>query len=561
MGLSILKQSKFTFSQHYIIEFIPKMPNFIRSSIAVKVQLSIQLILLLVSIAGAVSFYNIERNAQERGEEEKIKALADGVINGANMLMLNGIIGDVEQRKLFIQKMGSSEEIKSLRLIRNKLVQKQYGQGLPEEQPVGDHELRALEDGKIFFERQGNVLHGIVPYTVSKNFRGTNCLICHDVPEGYHNGASVVDLDITVNNAELRELVWILLAAIVLIQVTLWQLINYILRRLVSGPAGRMKTAMVEITNTGDFTRRVAAGSDDEIGQTIRSFNDLMGNLQTAFRQMHDGIERVAESSQSLSTSSKQVAGSSTNQSEAASSMAATVEQVTVSIGHVSEGASEALRISRNSGELSEQGGEVIHRAADEMRKIAETVRQTSLSIENLGAQSSRISSIVMVIKEIADQTNLLALNAAIEAARAGEQGRGFAVVADEVRKLAERTTQSTQEVTGMIDTIQQASHAALIGMAAAVDQVNGGVALAQQAGDAINQIKAESGQVLRTVSDISTALEEQSKASNDIAARIEQVAQMTEQNSVAAEQTANAADQLAKLADDMRNTVNRFRI
>ena len=561
MGLSILKQSKFTFSQHYIIEFIPKMPNFIRSSIAVKVQLSIQLILLLVSIAGAVSFYNIERNAHERGEEEKIKALADGVINGANMLMLNGIIGDVEQRKLFIQKMGSSEEIKSLRLIRNKLVQKQYGQGLPEEQPVGDHELSALEDGKIFFERQGDVLHGIVPYTESKNFRGTNCLICHDVPEGYHNGASVVDLDITVNNAELRKLVWILLAAIVLIQVTLWQLINYILRRLVSGPAGRMKTAMVEITNTGDFTRRVAAGSDDEIGQTIRSFNDLMGNLQTAFRQMHDGIERVAESSQSLSTSSKQVAGSSTNQSEAASSMAATVEQVTVSIGHVSEGASEALRISRNSGELSEQGGEVIHRAADEMRKIAETVRQTSLSIENLGAQSSRISSIVMVIKEIADQTNLLALNAAIEAARAGEQGRGFAVVADEVRKLAERTTQSTQEVTGMIDTIQQASHAALIGMAAAVDQVNGGVALAQQAGDAINQIKAESGQVLRTVSDISTALEEQSKASNDIAARIEQVAQMTEQNSVAAEQTANAADQLAKLADDMRNTVNRFRI
>ena len=549
------------FPQHYIIEFIPKMPNFIRSSIAVKVQLSIQLILLLVSIAGAVSFYNIERNAQERGEEEKIKALADGVINGANMLMLNGIISDVEQRKLFIQKMGSSEEIKSLRLIRNKLVQKQYGQGLPEEQPVGDHELRALEDGKIVFERQGSVLHGIVPYTVSKNFRGTNCLICHDVPEGYRNGASVVDLDITVNNAELRELVWILLAAIVLIQVTLWQLINYILRRLVSGPAGRMKTAMVEITNTGDFTRRVAAGSDDEIGQTIRSFNDLMGNLQTAFRQMHDGIERVAESSQSLSTSSKQVAGSSTNQSEAASSMAATVEQVTVSIGHVSEGASEALRISRNSGELSEQGGEVIHRAADEMRKIAETVRQTSVSIENLGAQSSRISSIVMVIKEIADQTNLLALNAAIEAARAGEQGRGFAVVADEVRKLAERTTQSTQEVTGMIDTIQQASHAALIGMAAAVDQVSGGVALAQQAGDAINQIKAESGQVLRTVSDISTALEEQSKASNDIAVRIEQVAQMTEQNSVAAEQTANAADQLAKLADDMRNTVNRFRI
>ncbi len=127
------------------------MSNFIRSSIAVKVQLSVQLLLLAVSIAAAVTFYNVERNANERGGESKIKALADGVINGANMLMLNGIISDVEQRKLFITKMGSGEDIKSLRIIRNKLVQKQYGEGLPEEQPVGDAELRALEDGKDGF--------------------------------------------------------------------------------------------------------------------------------------------------------------------------------------------------------------------------------------------------------------------------------------------------------------------------------------------------------------------------------------------------------------------------
>jgi methyl-accepting chemotaxis protein len=195
------------------------------------------------------------------------------------------------------------------------------------------------------------------------------------------------------------------------------------------------------------------------------------------------------------------------------------------------------------------------------MRKIADTVRQTSVSIGNLGEQTTKISSIVKVIKEIADQTNLLALNAAIEAARAGEQGRGFAVVADEVRKLAERTTQSTQEVTKMIDTIQQASHAAVAGMDATVVQVDGGVALAQQAGNAINQIKTESSQVIRTVSEISTALEEQSRASQDIAVHIEKVAQMTEQNSASADQTAGAAGQLAKLADNMQATVNRFKI
>ncbi|OIR19603.1 methyl-accepting chemotaxis protein 4 [mine drainage metagenome] len=537
------------------------MPNFIKSSIAVKVQFTVQLLLLVVSIVIAVSFYRIESNANLHGAENKIRALADGVINGANMLMLNGIISDVEQRKLFITKMGSGEDIKSLRLIRNKLVQEQFGKGLPEEQPEGEAEHKALDDGKEVFEQRGDVLHGIVPYTESKNFRGTNCLMCHNVPEGYHNGASVVDLDISASNAELRMLVWISVAVIAAVQIVLFFLFRFILHKFVSDPAGRMRSAIMEISSTGDFTRRVQVDSEDEIGQTAQSFNELMGNLQSAFRQVHDGIEKVAESSHSLSTSSQQVASSSTNQSEAAAAMAATIEQITVSIAHVSEGAREALRISRSSGELSDKGGEIIHRTAEEMKKIADTVRQTSVSIGNLGEQSTKISSIVKVIKEIADQTNLLALNAAIEAARAGEQGRGFAVVADEVRKLAERTTQSTQEVTQMIDTIQSASQAAVSGMDATVVQVDSGVVLAQQAGDAINQIKVESSQVLQTVSGISASLEEQSKASNDIAAHIEKVAQMTEQNSKAADQTAEAANHLAELSDNMQTTVNRFKI
>ena len=335
---------------------------------------------------------------------------------------------------------------------------------------------------------------------------------------------------------------------------------SLLITRSVTLPMGRMQSTMVEVGSSGDFTRRIAVDSSDEVGKTARSFNNLMGSLQTTLREMHDNIDKVLDASRSLSASSQQVATSSAHQSESASAMAAAVEQVTVSINHVSDGAREALEISRKSGDLSGQGSEIIHKAATEMRHIADTVRQTSSAIENLGQQSTQISSIAQVIKEIAEQTNLLALNAAIEAARAGEQGRGFAVVADEVRKLAERTANATKEITEMINAIQSTARVAVTSMAEAGSQVDGGVILAQQAGDAINQIKEKSAQVLRTVGDISSALAEQSSASNDIATHIEKVAQMTEENSAATKETAGASDRLVQLADTMRTAVNRYK-
>ena len=335
---------------------------------------------------------------------------------------------------------------------------------------------------------------------------------------------------------------------------------SILITRSVTLPMGMMQSMIVEVGKSGDFTRRIAVDSRDEVGQTVRAFNDLMGSLQTTFREVHDSIDKVLDASRSLSSSSQQVATSSAHQSESASAMAAAVEQVTVSINHVSEGAREALVISRESGDLSGQGGEIIHNAATEMKQIADTVRQTSSAIENLGQQSTQISSIAKVIKEIADQTNLLALNAAIEAARAGEQGRGFAVVADEVRKLAERTANATSEITEMIGAIQSTARVAVTSMSEAGSQVAGGVVLAQQAGDAINQIKEKSAQVLKTVGEISSALAEQSSASNDIASHIERVAQMTEENSAATKGTSDASDNLLQLADAMRIAVNRFK-
>ncbi len=240
------------------------------SAISFKIQIAVQSILLLVGIAIAVSLLCRRKKFHApRGREQDQGILADGVINGANMLMINGIISDVVQRKLFIKKMGSSPNIKSLRLIRNKLVQKQFGMGLPEEQPAADDERQSLEDGKTRFKIEGNLLHGIVPYTESHNFRGTDCLMCHNVPVGYHNGASVIDLDISSDQAKLARLAWISAIVLIAAQSVLWLLIRFILAKLVSAPADKMRTAIQDIVKTGEFTRRVEVNSEDELDRPV----------------------------------------------------------------------------------------------------------------------------------------------------------------------------------------------------------------------------------------------------------------------------------------------------
>jgi methyl-accepting chemotaxis protein len=316
------------------------------------------------------------------------------------------------------------------------------------------------------------------------------------------------------------------------------------------------------------ITRRIAAG-DLATPVDLRHGDDdsLLANLQTmqeTLRQMIGNVvsnaEQVSSAADQLLQASEAVADRARQQSDAASSMAASVEQMSVSIDQVKENASEAHGISREAGAISQDGATVIHSAATEMRKISEAVQASSAIVEDLGRQSDQITSIVKTIREIADQTNLLALNAAIEAARAGEQGRGFAVVADEVRKLAERTSLSTTEIGAMVEKIQNGTRSAVSSMQAGVEQVGNGVQLANQAGDSINRIRDGAERVTDVVNGISDSIREQSMASNQIAHQLETIAQMSEESAVAVRQTADAARQLHSLSASLHKTVAQFK-
>jgi methyl-accepting chemotaxis protein len=333
-----------------------------------------------------------------------------------------------------------------------------------------------------------------------------------------------------------------------------------VLTRGITRPINRAVEVAQRVAE-GDLTARIEVESGDEIGKLMLSLRTMNENLASLIRQAGDSSLNVASAASELSTAALQVSESSQQQSEAASSMAAAVEEMAVSVSQITDHANGAEKIASESSALSRDGGKVIGEMIAKMHEISITVNDSSRVMEELTGQSEQISSIVMVIKEVADQTNLLALNAAIEAARAGEQGRGFAVVADEVRKLAERTAQSTLDISGVIEKIRNGIHAVMDSMRFGVEQVNQGMTQAEETVEAISRINTGSQQVVVTVNDISAALREQSMANNEIAQSVEKIAQMAEENNAAVNETAKTAHNLEQLAVTLQGIVSRFKV
>jgi methyl-accepting chemotaxis protein len=311
----------------------------------------------------------------------------------------------------------------------------------------------------------------------------------------------------------------------------------------------------------GDLRQSITVTGKDEVSQLLISLATMQGKLKDVASRIHATAQHLASAADQMSANALQVSRSTDEQSNAASSMSAAVEQMTVSISHVSDNAANAERATTDSHNHSNQGALVINEAVAEIAKIASAVTNSSNMIADLERRSVEIQGIASVINDIADQTNLLALNAAIEAARAGEQGRGFAVVADEVRKLAERTAKSTREITGMLAVIQECTRAAVSSMNEGVTLVANGTDLANQAGNSIIQISESANRVVSEVNDISAALREQKAASEDIAKSVEKIAQMAEENSAASHETATAATSLKDLAIALKNDASWFRV
>lgn len=342
--------------------------------------------------------------------------------------------------------------------------------------------------------------------------------------------------------------------------------VGYYIANWIAGPIKEF-AAQAESVANGDLRFKHTPNleskmnSGDELGQLARAFGGMINSLREIIRKIDESSDTIASASTEISSSTEQMAAGAREQTNQAGEVASAVEQMTSTIVENSKNAAATADTAAKAKTAAEEGGRVVSETVIGMQRISEVVNKSAKTVMELGKSSDQIGEIISVIDDIADQTNLLALNAAIEAARAGEQGRGFAVVADEVRKLAERTTKATKEIADMIKKIQTETKGAVTAMNEGTKEVEHGINLAEDAGRSLKEIVAISQRVTEMVAQIATGSDQQAQAAEHISASIESITTVTQETATGADQVAQATEDLSRLTDNLKQLIKEFQL
>ncbi|GLT18286.1 methyl-accepting chemotaxis protein [Vibrio zhanjiangensis] len=311
----------------------------------------------------------------------------------------------------------------------------------------------------------------------------------------------------------------------------------------------------------GDLTQRLEASGNDEFSHIAESVNRIVTSFQHVVQTNRDSIGQLARSAEANSKAAMQTKQNIMTQQSQTEQVATAINQFTATVHEVAQSATSAADASEKADVAAASGQQVVMDSVTMIESLSQEMQESVESMHQLAKYSEDIGSVVDVIQGISEQTNLLALNAAIEAARAGEQGRGFAVVADEVRTLASRTQESTEEILQTIQRLQQGSRDSTQRLEIGASNALATVEKAREAGDALTQIKASVDQITAMNSQIATAAEEQSLVTEEINANISSISEISSQNAVGTEQSTAATQELAQLAEVLRSEIEHYRV
>jgi methyl-accepting chemotaxis protein len=424
--------------------------------------------------------------------------------------------------------------------------------------------LKAIMAGADSYMRQEDV-NGVQTFRRATPDKAVNasCISCHaDKQVGDTLGVLSVNMTMTkakeLSKESLLKTTGVMVAIVMGILLTTY----FLLRAIVLKPINAMMIISKDIAQgEGDLTKRVPASGTDEIAVLGNYFNQFIEKLQKMIGKVAHVTDKVASASVELSATAEEISKGTDTLTSRASQTAAAVEEMNATVSQVAQNSGKAATLAQETVKTAKDGGSVVSDTISGMQQLSDAVSSSATIIAELGKSSDQIGEIVRVIEDIADQTNLLALNAAIEAARAGEQGRGFAVVADEVRKLAERTTKATKEIGDMIRQIQQDTRGAVESMQQGTVKVTSGVDLVNRTGKALARIVEMVSESADMIRQIAVASEEQSVATQQIANDIENVAKVTKESASGANESAKASHDLSQLATELQGIVGSFKL
>ncbi|KJU82270.1 methyl-accepting chemotaxis sensory transducer [Candidatus Magnetobacterium bavaricum] len=483
-----------------------------------------------------------------------IRGYKDTVLNALTTMMLADNIKD--SKRPFIEQMNNIVKIK---LIRTDALDKDYGKGNADEYASDPVESDVIKTGWEKVVIEGENIRGVYPYIASKNFMGKDCLGCHNVKEGEVLGVVSITVSMAKTMASLKRIEYIFIALGVLGLISMVFIFTFTFK-LTHQPLVNLARNL-ELIASGDLQVRFNYDAQDEVGKLSQGLNHMVTSLKDIITEVKDAADGMSDASTNLKSSSGKMSNDVINQAERTTQVATSIEEMSQTVSEIARNISDIAASASQTVEIARKGSKVVEQTVNEVKKIDETVRESALLVESLGNRSNQIGDIVKVINDIADQTNLLALNAAIEAARAGEQGRGFAVVADEVRKLAEKTSKATTEISAMITTMQGETSIVITSMHGNLQRVNDGVSYSTQAGKSLEDILSSVTKLQELLTNIASASDEMTSVADNVTRDIETIANSSRDTTVCTDVVSQASSHLVTLSKRLRDIVSQFSV
>ncbi|MDP2832952.1 MAG: methyl-accepting chemotaxis protein [Pseudomonadota bacterium] len=516
---------------------------------------------LVILTTSLIHNHFAQKNLAEEFVGNQVGGVADTYFDGLNKLMLTGAMATRDELALQIKQ---QPNVLEARVIRSDAVIGQYGPADAREMATDELDRDALkgkETARIEETPQGRRLTLVRPFRASEKTRGVDCMGCHSVPTGTVLGAVRISYDLAPVDVRIRNAGLVSLGIHGVLFFFGMALLILALRRTVAAPINRLTALMTRVEQESDLNLRIPVDGKDEIACAAHAFNTMMERFADIIRQVGGATHHLSQVASHLVMVTTRTQAGVDKQLGDTEQLAATLTQLAGSVQEVAHNTQAAADAARQADNDAKEGTKTATCALGAISAMSDQLEQAVNVIQRLDTDSRDIGRVIGLIREIAEQTNLLALNAAIEAARAGEQGRGFAVVADEVRTLAQRTQSATEDIESIIVMVQDRAKEAVGAIQSAEQKTDSSVKSVQESAAALTTISGSVSVITRMNAQIASSSKEQSSAADSINQKLGDIGAVAREASGHAHDTHGASEQLAGLARELENLVNQFRV